>query len=140
MKEERSQILNMLSEGKITPEEAEKLLSAAEKQERSQTIPKTIDEAIEGKFFYVQVEPKEGKSSDRVSVKVPMALLKAGLNIAGLIPKDTQAKINESMREKGMSFDITQINPENIQELMDSLELLTVDVDSEDATIQVYCR
>lgn len=140
MKEERKQILDMLKEGKITVEEAEKLLSAAESQEKKGDQPVSIDEAVAGKFLHVEVEPKEGKSSERVSVKVPLGLLKAGLNIAGLIPKEAKDKINSSMQEKGMNFDISQIKPENIHEFMDSLEQFTVDVDSDDSTVQVYCR
>lgn len=140
MKEERKQILDMLKEGKITVEEAEKLLSAAESQEKKGDQPVSIDEAVAGKFLHVEVEPKEGKSSERVSVKVPLGLLKAGLNIAGLIPKEAKDKINSSMQEKGMNFDISQIKPENIHEFMDSLEQFTVDVDSDDSTVQVYCK
>ncbi len=143
MAEERLRILNMLSEGKLTPEEAEKLLNAVDtnkKIDENQSVNQIIGNAFENKFLYVQVEPKEGKSSDRVSVKVPFALLKAGLNIAGLIPQEAQDKIESSMKENGVSFDLSNINPDNIQELMAALEELKVDVDSDDATIQVYCR
>ena len=88
MAEEKMRILKMLSEGKITPEEAEKLLNAVEKQTGSTgNSGKTLLESMENKYLYVQVDPKEGKTSERVSVKVPFALLKAGLNIAGLIPR-----------------------------------------------------
>ncbi len=141
MADDKMKILNMLAEGKISAEEAEKLLNAVEKTEEP-TGSGTADllSSLESKFLYVQVDPKDGKSSDRVSVKVPFALLKAGLNIMGLIPEDVQDKINTSMADKGMNFNLNDIKPENVQDILSALEQLTVDVDSDDSTVKVYCR
>ncbi len=142
MAEDKMRILNMLSEGKITADEAEKLLGALESTQVPEPKAQNgrLSDILTDKFLYVQVEPKEGKGSDRVSVKVPLALLQTGLNIFGLIPKDAQDKINSSMKQNGMSFDLSTVNPENIKELMVILEEMKIDVDSEDATVQVYCR
>ena len=102
MAEDKIRILTMLSEGKISPEEAEKLLNAVENQAApSGGSGKTLLESMENKYLYVQVDPKEGKTSERVSVKVPFALLKAGLNIAGLIPQDAQGKDQLNNAGKG---------------------------------------
>ena len=140
MADEKMRILNMLSEGKITPDEAEKLLSALEQTEAPQPAGSVLFESMENKNLYVQVEPKDGRSSDRVSVKVPFALLKAGLNIAGLIPQEAQDKINSEMSQKGMNFNLNDISPENIKEIMAALEEFTVDIDTEDSIVQVYCK
>lgn len=104
MSEERLRILHMLSEGKLTPpDEAEKLLSAMEKESgKMENIREAQPGDIRGKYLYVKVEPKEGKSSERVSVKVPLALVKAGLNISKLIPTEAQDKIQESMHDSGI--------------------------------------
>ncbi len=141
MADDKMKILNMLAEGKISAEEAEKLLNAVEKtEEPAGTGTADLLSSLESKFLYVQVDPKDGKSSERVSVKVPFALLKAGLNIMGLIPEDVQDKINTSMADKGMNFNLNDIKPENVQDILTALEQLTVDVDSDDSTVKVYCR
>lgn len=141
MAEEKMRILNMLSEGKISPEEAEKLLNAIEDHSKtSGNDVRTVFDAIENKNLYVQIEPKDGKSSDRVSVKVPFGLLKAGLNIAGLIPQEAQEKINSSMNEKGIKFNLDDISPENVKEILTALEEFSVDIDTDDSTVKVYCR
>jgi len=57
MSEERMRILNLLAEGKISAEEAEKLLAASEKAVKAPNV-----KSAAGKYFYVQVDPKEGKS------------------------------------------------------------------------------
>ncbi len=138
--EEKMRILNMVSEGKITPEEAEKLLGALDSQITPGEPPTSLTGSLESKFLYVQVEPKEEGNSERVSVKVPFALLKAGLNITGLIPEEAQEKLNSSMQEKGLNFNWSDLNKDNIQELLSALEQLTVDVDSDDSTVKVYCK
>lgn len=137
----------MLSEGgKLTPpDEAEKLLSAMEKESgKMENIREAQPGDIRGgKYLYVKVEPKEGKSSERVSVKVPLALVKAGLNISKLIPPtEAQDKIQESMHDSGIPpFDFGgAIDAQNMQEIMEALELMSIDVDSDESTVQVFCR
>jgi uncharacterized protein YajQ (UPF0234 family) len=141
MSDERMRILNMLAEGKITPDDAEKLLKAMDANTRqTETMNKPLFESVKGKYLYVQVEPKEGKSSERVSVKVPLALVKAGLNISKLIPKDAQEKVQSSMQEKGIPFNISDMDTENLQEILDAMEQMSIDVDTDESTVQVFCK
>ena len=72
MTEERKRILEMLSEGKITSEEAEKLLAALSKGE----------EVVSGngsstpRYLRVMVEPgPDSKNSDRVNIRVPQPVI-----------------------------------------------------------------
>lgn len=139
MKEEKLRVLNMVAEGKISPEEGGQLIDKLEKDQKDIGNSDVL-QAMEAKNFYIKVEPKDGKSKDQVSVKVPFALLKAGLNIAGLIPKEAQEKINSSMAEKGMSFNISDMKPENIQEIMTALEEFTVDIETDDSSVKIYCK
>ncbi len=39
-----------------------------------------------------------------------------------------------------MSFNLQDFKPENIKELMDSLEQLSVDIDADDSTVKVFCK
>ncbi|MGD1817367.1 MAG: SHOCT-like domain-containing protein [Pleomorphochaeta sp.] len=140
MSEERVKILEMLSQGKLSVEEAEQLLEAAQSKKSELIQQKQLNE---GKFLYVNVEPKEteaGKKTGKVFVKVPFALIKAGFNIAGLIPKEAQEQINNGLKEQGMNFDFSDLSPENLKDIMTALEQLTVEVDNADSFIKVYCK
>jgi hypothetical protein len=137
MSEERMRILRLLSEGKLSPEDADKLIAAMEKQ-AVQAEAKPSDG--KGKYFYVLVEPKEGKSSERVSVKVPFALIKAGLNITKLIPMEAQEKIQESMHGSAFPFDFSSLDTQNMEEILEALEQMSVDVETDESTVKVYCR
>ena len=44
------------------------------------------------------------------------------------------------MREQGVSLDLAQIKPENLEELIDQLGEMTVDVHDEDMRVRVYCE
>ena len=141
MNEERMRILNMLAEGKLSADDAEKLLQALDGKTRETedaNANRTID--VRGKYLYVQVDPKEGKSSERVSVKVPLALVKAGLNITKLIPADAQEKIHSSMHDSGIPFTLSDIDPQNFEEIMEALEQMSIDVDTDESTVKVFCR
>jgi hypothetical protein len=44
------------------------------------------------------------------------------------------------MEEKGVDFDLSQITPENLDDIVAQLRDLTVDVDSQSAKVRVYCE
>ena len=87
------------------------------------------------KFMYVKVTGK-----DQVDVKVPLALLRTGLKLTSLIPPQAMEQINSSMSEAGMSFDLNNIKPEDIEDIIQSLREMEVNVVSKDGdNIRVFC-
>jgi antitoxin component of RelBE/YafQ-DinJ toxin-antitoxin module len=71
-------------------------------------------------------------------------LLRAGVRLAGLIPAQALDRANQAIHEKGIPFDLTQIKPQNLEELVEQLNDLTVDVDQKDGgtkvKVRVYCE
>ena len=143
MTEERRQILEMLATGKINADEADRLLGAVQGGSSTATASATAPPKAP-KFIRVMVDAKEGKNDKpiHVNVRVPIALLRAGVRLASLIPTVAQDKVNEELRKNGLDFDIRQIKPENINEVIDQLQDLTVDVDHEedDVKIRIFCE
>lgn len=143
MTEERRQILEMLATGKINAGEADRLLGAVQGGSSTATATATASSKAP-KFIRVMVDAKEGKNDKpiHVNVRVPIALLRAGVRLASLIPTVAQDKVNEELRKNGLDFDIRQIKPENINEVIDQLQDLTVDVDHEDddVKIRIFCE
>lgn len=143
MNEDRKRILGMLAEGKITADEAEMLLdSIGTEPETSAPAPSAdwpTGPSKQGtpKFMYVKVDSKD---SDKVDVKVPLALLRTGLKLTSLIPPQAMEQINTSMSEAGMSFDLNNIKPEDIEDIIQSLREMEVNVNSKDGDkIRVFC-
>jgi hypothetical protein len=144
MNENRRQILEMLAAGKITAEEAERLLAALDK---SETAPNNAASPStprpKPKYLRVMVRSEEGQNPNdpsTVNIRVPMQLLRAGVRLASLIPVQARDPINNAMRESGVPFDIAQIKPENLEELVDQLDELTVDVDQRNTKVRVFCE
>ena len=135
MSENRTRILEMLAEKKITVDEAERLLAVAgneEKTESTYTPPNTANNKIP-KYLRVVVEPGPGSMGsedvDKVNVRVPMSLIRAGMKLTSLIPPHASDKMNEAMREKGIDFDLRNMKPEDLEDLINALSDLEVDVD-----------
>lgn len=139
MSEERKKILEMLAQGKINVEEAERLLSAlSDTISESSTGERTGSSRL--KYLRVVVEPGPGSNKDeRVNIRVPIKLIRAGIKLASLLPNDVQGKVDDALKEKGISLDFSQINEENLEEIVESLRDLTVDVEGEER-VRVFCE
>jgi hypothetical protein len=118
---------------------AERLLSAlSDSQGESSSEEKTDKPKI--KYFRVMVEPGPGSTTkDRVNVRVPIKLIRAGMKFASLLPKDVQGKVDNALKESGVSLDFSQINEENLGEIIESLRDLTVDVEGRER-VRVFCE
>ena len=135
MNEHRREILDMLSQGKISTDEAERLLAALDRDRPSADEPPAQNRRP--KYLRVDVQAEE---DTKVNVRVPMQLLRAGVRLASLIPPQARARVNDAMHERGVTLDLAQINPENLEDLIDQLGDMTVDVDNEDVRVRVFCE
>ena len=141
MNENRRQILDMLAKGQINAEEAERLIAAVEKEPAaassasSEAGPKS-----KPKYIRVVVDDKTNGSGTKANIRVPMQLLRSGVKLAALIPYAARDHVNAALHEHGVQFDISQIKPENLEELVDQLDELTVDVDDKDVKVRVFCE
>jgi hypothetical protein len=145
MNADRRSILDMLSEGKITAEEAERLLAAMDRGEPSPSAqPFTARPGHNAQPKYLRVavdtdEPGEGGPT-KVNIRVPMALLRAGVRLTSLIPPAARDHLNAELAKGGAPIDINQLKPENLEDLIDHLNDLQVDVDQERTKVRIFCE
>ena len=140
MNEDRKRILAMLAEGKVSADEAERLFDALDRpgQSGAQASPSSNGAP---KYFRVVVDANEpGEGPTKVNVRVPMQLLRAGVRLSALIPPRARDEVNAAMAREGIPFDINQLKPENLQELIEHLSDFSVDVDNERAKVRVFCE
>ena len=142
MSEERRQILEMLAAGKITADEAERLLSLMEGGQSTGSAPATQPKPAP-KYLRVMVDTNEKDEGPvHINVRVPIMLLRAGVRLASLIPTSAQGRINEELRKNGVDFDVSQIKPENLNEVIDHLSDVAVDIDAkqDDVKIKIFAE
>ena len=133
MSQERDRILDLLAAGKITSEEAGRLLDAVGPRP-GQTGADAA--AAPPKFIYVKVISIKG---DNVNVKIPLSLVRAGLKLTSLIPPSAMEQIDKTMAEKGMSFDLKNLKPEDLEELIEALREMEINVDAANGdNVRVY--
>ena len=142
MNNDRRSVLQMLSDGKITADEAERLLSALDRTEApaandARTSP---GHNARPKYLRVTVDADVHGDATKVNIRVPMALLRAGVRLTSIIPPEARDQVNAELSKNGVPFDISQLKPENLDELISHLDDLTVDVDSADAKVRVFCE
>lgn len=157
MNENRRQILDLLAAGKITAAEAEQLLAALEPD--STVTAHSFTHTVTGdgtsnatakeraKYLRVLVEADESmtgmKGPTTVNVRVPMQLLRAGVRLASLIPQQAHEHLDEALSRHGVPLTLSQIKPENLEELINHLEDLTVDVNGKEGNntkVRVFCE
>jgi hypothetical protein len=55
------------------------------------------------------------------------------------MPLEARTRVNEALREKGIDFDVSQIKPENLDDLIEQLQDV-VDMDNGRAKVKVFCE
>ena len=137
MSEERKKVLEMLAAGKITSEEAERLLDrlearADDEQSAGAAGARPRKPGSIPKYLRVEVDSIDG---DKVNVRVPLELIRAGIKLSTVLPVEASVK----MREKGI--DVGQLSELHGDELLKALEELTVNVDSSNGDkVRVFCE
>ena len=137
MNEERKKVLEMLAEGKISANEAERLLETLESK-ATETSPQTaLMETLTNlpKYLFVKVDSVDG---DKVNIRVPLKLIKAGIKLQALLPQDAQDKVNAKLNEKGINLD--DFKAENFKDILDALTEFELNVDEKKGDkVRIYC-
>jgi len=133
MNEERKQILDMLAQGKISAEDAERLLDKLQSTESHESpVREDLDRTGKLKYLRVLVDSTDG---DKVNVRVPIALIRTGIKLAAVLPDE----VNETLGDKGV--DLSKLSELDSPQLYEALRDLQVDVDSGDGdTVRVFCE
>ena len=161
MSREREQILEMLQAGTITVDEAERLLLAigggpreapqAERPEfpfggfgpgrrrRRRGFWHSHDEEHERsapRFVRIEIdEDTEEGTREKMRLNVPLKLLKAGINLSGLLPREARERINAKLKAKGIDVDPFALR--DVEDLEAALDELDLDLDGSRIRVRV---
>ena len=153
MDEPKKKILEMVASGKISVEEAAALLDKVapiisgqrqlegpdDAEQPTAPLPPPIEAEArqEGKprrprYLRVHVESHDG---DEVNVRVPFNLIKAGIKLGSLLPREASRAIDQS------GVDLSKLAELEGPELLEALSELQVHVESSDGDeVHVYCE
>lgn len=136
MSEERKKILEMLADGKINADEADRLLTALAGDGQKST--ESGARKSNPKYLRILVEPSpDSDKTDKVNIRVPFKLIYAGLKLTSLIPKDAHDKVNQALNEVGIESDISKLKPEDLDLLIQQLDDISVNVEGKE-TVKIF--
>lgn len=130
MSEDTRRVLEMLSQGKVSVQEAEQLLQALASGE-------TADEKkAEPRYFRILVNkpPRDGKKAENVNIKVPMTVVRGGLRLGALFPGFLARK--KVQLGNGAELDLSKVTYTDLEAMIKDIGELTVDVDG-DAQVRI---
>jgi hypothetical protein len=131
---EQRQVLDMLAEGKINSDEAERLLArlAELAQDDAPNSRPAPSRRAHGTQLRVSARSEDGEVID---VRIPLHLLSTGIELRHLLPEVAR----EAIEETGIELDELNKLPGDV--LAEALRDLEVEVDSEDgSTLSIRCE
>ena len=139
MNENSRRVLEMLAEGKVTVDEAERLISLVDGEPAAtastQQIAHRGPEAA--RFLRVTIDSEGG---EHVDVRVPLALIKAGVKLHTLLPEQAAKGIRKTMKKQGIDVDLHDLRTDGVEQLIDALCEIEVNVQDGEDKVRVYCE
>ena len=132
MSEEKRKILEMLSSGTISVQDAEQLLHAVEE-------PSQIEGKAEPRYFRILVNKpaRDGKKAENVNIRVPITVVRGGLRLSALFPGMLGKK--KIQLDNGTELDLSKIHYTDLEAMIKDIGELSVDVDG-DAQVRIRCE
>ena len=140
MNEQRRQILQMLAESKITTDEAMRLIDALEREQPESPPGAVSRPKSRPKYLRVVMVDNSDDGPSRINIRVPLQLLRAGVRLTSLIPPQALTRANAELAKSGFPIDLAELKPQQLEELIDQLDEVTVDLDDPTTKMQVFCE
>lgn len=143
MSKEIEQVLNMLTEGKITVEEATKLLESLQPKQfndpsvqshrDSQSTESTSNVSTTRRPTFLRVLVVSG-DSEKVDIRVPLKLVRLGTKFSEFVPEPARDAI------EGSGIDLSNLGEISDEEFYEAISNLRVDIEDDEDTVQIYCE
>ena len=139
MNENSRRVLEMLSEGKVSVDEAERLISLVDEEPEATTVVQPLAPPRTGAARYLRVTINSDED-EHIDVRVPLALIKAGVKLHTLLPEKATKKIKKTMKKNDIDVDIHNLRTEDLEQLIDALSEIEVNIQDGDDKVRVYCE
>ena len=136
MSVETKKVLEMLAAGKITSDDAERLLDklAAAKEPAENKLPsikKASGPTPARKYLRILVQDGDAKD---VNVRVPLAFVRSGVGLIGVLPP----RVAEKLADKG--FNLEALSELKGDKLNEALNALCVHIDEGSKHVRIFCE
>jgi len=129
-------VLELLTQGKITVDEAEQLLGALKE------TPADASTARAPRWMRITIDKtaQDGRPARTVNIRVPLALARSGVRLGAMFPFVFGPKLKEEFRKQGVDFDWSKLDLSDVEAAARDLGETTIDVDDGKAQIRLRCE
>ena len=135
MSEESRQVLEMLSQGKVSVQEAEQLLQAVTAGPDADQTP------ANPKYFRITVTKPatDGKKAENVNIRVPISVVRGGLRLSALFPGMLGKK--KIQLPNGGELDLSNVTYADLEAMIKDIGEVMVDVDDDEGKrVRIRCE
>ncbi len=152
MSDETRRVLDLLAQGKITVDEADRLIKAVGADRPAETA--TADTATDGRqrvrWFRINIH-KPAKDQTHtpkdVNIRVPIAVVKGGMRLGAIIATFAGEKAAQRMKDRGLDLDLSTINGDlsrmngaEFETFLKSLDDMNIEVDDGKSQVRITCE
>ena len=142
MSDETRRVLDLLAQGKITVDEADRLLKAvaaappADAASEPGAAPRPRWLRIN-----IQKQSEDGHGEKKnVNVRVPISFVKGGMRLGALIAPFAGEKAIARLRERGYDLDLSRLDAEAIETWLKDVDDLNVHIDNGKEQVRITCE
>src|SRR5476651_170522 len=142
-------ILDMLAQGKITVDDADRLLKAVSAEPAVETA--AADTAADGRprtrWIRINIHKPAKDETHRakdVNIRVPIAVVKGGMRLGALIGTFAGEKAAQRMKDRGLDLDLSAINGDlsrmngpEFDMFLKSLEEANIEIDDGKSQVRI---
>jgi SHOCT-like protein len=140
MSDEIRRVLELVSQGKVSVDDAVALIGAlggaSARDEARKTAPPT-DNAKRYMRINVHKSGRDGGREKDVNIRVPMSILRSGLRLGAIIPGFVHDSVHARLREQGVDIDLAKINPAEFEQLLTDLGEVNIDVNQGEQQVRI---
>jgi SHOCT-like domain len=148
---ETRRVLDMLAQGKINVDEADRLLKAlnAPEASASETDGQSVDPS-RARWVRINIHKAAGENRQQpkdVNIRVPISVVKGGMRLGAIIATFAGEKAALRMKRRGIDLDLPKINDDlskmngpEFEAFLKSLDDVNIEVDDGKSQVRITCE
>ena len=142
-------ILDLLQEGKITVDDADRLIKALCTDRPAETVTADTPTVGTDRVRWIRINIQKpanetGHKAKNVNIRVPIAIVKGGMRLGAIIGTFAGDKAARRMKAQGLdidlakiSSDLSQMNGPEFDEFLQSLNETNIEIDDGKAQVRI---
>lgn len=143
MSDDTRRVLDLLAQGKITVDEADRLLKAVAAAPPPAGTAGEPGAAPRPRWLRINIQKQSDDQhgeKKNVNVRVPISFVKGGMRLGALIAPFAGEKAIARLRERGYDLDLSRLDAEAIETWLKDVDDLNVHIDNGKEQVRITCE